>query len=315
LKKFAGRLLGAEAESGTPSQLISRRAPVASLNRPLAPATVPPPRSVRKVSRVGVIAAAFAPVLDRTISAKEGATATARPANPTAMSTVTRQIVRKAEDHKSSWPVALVADYDGTITERDLLQAIAYEFGDPEIVDELDRALDEGRITLRDEIVGEYATVQAPLEDVLEWMFERTRIRPGLHPLLALAHARGWSTLVVSSGFHELIEPVFAREGIEVELFANRVDPRPDGWIVDWRYGDDCPVCGQSCKRATVDSFAAGGEVVYIGDGYSDRCAGESADRVFATSGLAQHLESKGVPYEPFRDFFDIAAALAPSRA
>lgn len=211
--------------------------------------------------------------------------------------------------------MALVVDYDGTITERDLLQAIAYEFGDPATVDELDRALGDGRITLRDEIVGEYATVQAPLEDVLEWTFERTRIRPGLHQLLALAHARGWQTFVVSSGFHELIEPVFAREGIEVELFANRVDPRREGWIVDWRYGDACPVCGQSCKRATVDSLAEGGAVVYIGDGYSDRCAGEAADRVFATRGLAEHLDQKSLPYEPFEDFFDIAAALSATRA
>ena len=46
---------------------------------------------------------------------------------------------------------------------------------------------------------------------------------------------------------------------------------------------------------------------MYVGDGYSDRCAGESADRVFATRRLAEHLESKGVPYEPFSDFFEIA--------
>ena len=79
-----------------------------------------------------------------------------------------------------------------------------------------------------------------------------------------------------------------------MEVIANRVDPRQDGWIVDWRYGEACPVCGQSCKRATVEQLASGGELLYIGDGYSDRCAGESADRVFATGELAAHFESKG---------------------
>src|SRR3954464_10422588 len=48
LKKFAGRLLGAEDASGTPSQLISRRSPP---KEPLAPAVVPPPKSPRKASR------------------------------------------------------------------------------------------------------------------------------------------------------------------------------------------------------------------------------------------------------------------------
>ena len=47
MKKLAGRLLGAAKLAGTPSQLISRRAPVASLNRPLAPAVLPPPSAVR----------------------------------------------------------------------------------------------------------------------------------------------------------------------------------------------------------------------------------------------------------------------------
>jgi 2-hydroxy-3-keto-5-methylthiopentenyl-1-phosphate phosphatase len=208
----------------------------------------------------------------------------------------------------------VAVDYDGTITEKDLLQQIAFEFGDPEIVGELDRGLDEGTVTLRDEIVGEYATVRARLEDVIEWTFERTRIRPGFREFVELARAEGWRLVVVSSGFNELIEPILEREGIGVEVFANRVDPRPEGWVVDWRYGDACPACGQSCKRATVDALAGDGEVVYIGDGYSDRCAGESADRVFATRRLAAHLEEKGIPYEPFRDFFEIAALLAPTR-
>jgi 2-hydroxy-3-keto-5-methylthiopentenyl-1-phosphate phosphatase len=209
----------------------------------------------------------------------------------------------------------IAVDWDGTITERDILQPIAYEFGDPEIVAALDRGLDEGTVTLRDEIVGEYATVRAPLEEVLGWAFERTRIRPGFKEFVELARAEGWRVVVVSSGFNELIEPFLEQEGIEVEVLANRVDPRADGWVVDWRYGEACPACGQSCKRSTAEQLAEGGELVYIGDGYSDRCAGEAADRVFATRRLAQHLESKGLPYEPFRDFFDIASALAPSRA
>src|SRR5215217_2123491 len=168
--------------------------------------------------------------------------------------------------------VTIAIDYDGTITERDLLQPIAYEFGDP---------------------------------SVLAWTFERTRIRPGVGELLELARERGWRTIVVSSGFHDLIEPVLERVGLELDVFANRVDPHLDGWVVDWRYDDGCPSCGQSCKRSVVERLAQGAPVVYIGDGYSDRCAAEAADRVFAIHGLARHLERRGLPFEPFSDFRD----------
>jgi 2-hydroxy-3-keto-5-methylthiopentenyl-1-phosphate phosphatase len=205
----------------------------------------------------------------------------------------------------------IVVDFDGTITEQDILQSLAFEFGDPEVVRSLDKALDEGQITLRDEITGEYATVRAPLDEVVQHVVQNTRVRAGFRRFVELAHERGWRILIVSSGFHELIEPVLEREGVDVEIYANRLDPQPDGWVVEWRYDDTCEACGQSCKRSTIKNLVSEGEIVYIGDGYSDRCAAEASDRVFATRGLASYLDQRGVPYERFDDFHDITRSLA----
>ena len=57
----------------------------------------------------------------------------------------------------------------------------------------------------------------------------------------------------------------------------------------------------------------AGEPFVYVGDGYSDRCAALAAERIFARDGLARHLDAQGVAYEPFDDLHDVAAALATS--
>ncbi len=160
----------------------------------------------------------------------------------------------------------------------------------------------------------EFEPVRAGLDEVVGYALEHTRVRPGFRELVERAQASGWRFVIVSSGFHELIEPILDREGVEVELRANRVDARPDGWRVLWSYGDACETCGESCKRATVDALANGSEVVYIGDGYSDRCAAENADRVFARRGLARWLEERGVPYEPFDDFHQVARALGNGR-
>src|SRR5262249_34419627 len=73
---------------------------------------------------------------------------------------------------------------------------------------------------------------------------------------------------------------------------------RPDGWRVEWRYPDDCEVCGESCKRSLLPL----GEIVYVGDGYSDRCAALASDRVFATSRLPHYLAGQGKPFEPSTD-------------
>jgi 2,3-diketo-5-methylthio-1-phosphopentane phosphatase len=204
----------------------------------------------------------------------------------------------------------LVVDFDGTVTETDLLDTIASRFGDPHVYQEVEYGLDEGRMPLREVITREFRPVRMPLEDVVRWSLENVRIRPGFRELVQLAGERGWRVVIVSSGFHELIEPILEREGVDVELHANRVDPDPSGWRVLWQYDEDCDACGESCKRSIVREFAGEDEIVYIGDGYSDRCAAEAADRVFAIRGLARYLNERGVAFEHFDDFHEVARSL-----
>jgi 2-hydroxy-3-keto-5-methylthiopentenyl-1-phosphate phosphatase len=205
----------------------------------------------------------------------------------------------------------IVVDFDGTVTKTDLLDTIASLFGDPDVYQEVEDGLDEGRMSLREVITREFRPVRKPLEEVVRWELETVELRPGFDELVGLARERGWRLVIVSSGFHELIEPILEREGLDVELHANRVDPDPEGWIVDWRYDETCETCGESCKRSIVRRFGGDGEVVYIGDGYSDRCAAEASDRIFATRGLAAYLAERGADFEPFEDFHSVARSLA----
>ena len=195
-------------------------------------------------------------------------------------------------------------DWDGTVTERDTLDLVLEEFGDKEIYERVEAELEAGRMTLNDVIAAEFATVTAPLDEVVWHVVERARVRPGFAEL-AQAHR----PLIVSSGFHELIEPVLEREGLfdAVEFRANSVEPRPDGWRAHFRVAGRCEACGEPCKRADLPT---GVEVVYAGDGHSDHCVSLAADRVFATDGLARWLDQQGVPYRPLTDFHALAAEL-----
>jgi len=198
--------------------------------------------------------------------------------------------------------VEIVVDWDGTVTEVDGLHLVLEEFGDLGIYRAAERTLGR-RLTLHEVIALEFETVRAPLAEVVDWVRANVRVRPGF---AAFASTR--RPLVLSSGFHELIEPVLEREGIEVELRANRLEPRPDGWRARFRNEDPCPVCGEPCKRADVaglDGF------VYVGDGYSDRCVSLAASRVFARDGLAEYLAARRVAFEPFSDFHDLETTLA----
>jgi len=108
-------------------------------------------------------------------------------------------------------------------------------------------------------------------------------------------------------GFNELIAPLLERDGIDVRVIANRLDPQPGGWKALFRPQDVCTVCGEPCKRSDLSGLDG---FVYVGDGFSDRCVAQAANRVFARDGLAAFLAREGVSFEPFDDFYDVASAL-----
>ena len=194
----------------------------------------------------------------------------------------------------------LVVDWDGTVTVSDSLVLVLHRFGDPARLAELEPRVGVD-LTLNAEIALEFETVTAPLAEVVAWVVDNVEVRAGFAELAA-RHA----PLVISAGFRELIDPVLAREEIELEVLANEVTARPDGWRVRFRDEAVCATCGEPCKRGGL----AGEPYVYVGDGYSDRCAALAAERVLARDGLAGYLDRRGVAYEPFEDLLDVAGAL-----
>ena len=196
----------------------------------------------------------------------------------------------------------MVIDWDGTVTEVDSLHLVLIEFGDVAIYEAAEERL--GReLTLHEVIALEFESVHAPLAEVVAWVRDNVQMRAGF-----VDFARSRRPLVVSSGFRELIEPVLEREGLELEVRANSLEPRPGGWRALFRVQEACAVCGEPCKRSDVAGLNG---FLYVGDGFSDRCVAAAASRVFARDGLADYLASRGTPFEPFTDFHALEARLS----
>jgi len=183
---------------------------------------------------------------------------------------------------------------------------IIEEFGDCEIYAETEGALARG-MSLHEVIAIEMGTLTLPLEDAVAWVREHVTVRRGFRDF-----ADEYRPVILSSGFTELIEPVLEREGVSLEVHANRLDVRADGWDAIWRDDAQCAECGQACKRGGLPN---GSPVVYVGDGVSDHCAALAADRVFARDRLVTYLERMGLPFEPFEDFVQLAASLRESHS
>jgi 2-hydroxy-3-keto-5-methylthiopentenyl-1-phosphate phosphatase len=190
----------------------------------------------------------------------------------------------------------LALDWDGTCTVRDSLVAAVHELGDPSVYEREFASYGEA-------LAAEVGTIRVTAEEAAEWAIENVQVRPGLHELAEL-----YRPVIVSSGLPQLILPVLGREGLELEVRSNFADPSADGWQVRFRHDGPCPVCGDRCKRR---SLPEGRPLVFVGDGWSDRCASLACDRVFARDGLARYLDDEGVSYEAFDTLHDVAAALS----
>lgn len=212
----------------------------------------------------------------------------------------------------------IICDFDGTVTERDTNSHMARTFA-PETFAALEGQLATRELTVRDVLSAEFTGITAPLEEVVATALE-IPVRPGFAELLDLAAARGAEFVLLSSGFRQLIEPILEREGLlgAVPLIANDIELDGVSGTITWRELPYCELCGEACKRVDMAALRAGHlhdgreaeQVVFIGDGFSDRCGADVADRIFARDSLAHWLDEQQIAWEAWSDFHDIARAL-----
>ena len=190
----------------------------------------------------------------------------------------------------------LVLDWDGTCTVRDSLVAAVNDLGDPAVYDVEFGSYGEA-------LAAEIGTLRVTAEEAARWAVDHVELRPGFRELVAR-----FDPVIVSSGLPQLILPVLGREGVELDVRSNFAEPSPDGWRIRFRHEGPCPVCGDRCKRRSLPDDRP---IVFVGDGYSDRCASLACERVFARDGLAAYLQEQGVAFEPWETLDDVAAALS----
>ena len=111
----------------------------------------------------------------------------------------------------------LILDWDGTVTVRDTLWMLLERFGARDVFERMEGALGATH-THREVMEAEMATITAPLEEAVAFLVAAVEIRAGFRGVV-----ERFRPLVLSSSFHETIEPVLTREGVEVELVANRI--------------------------------------------------------------------------------------------
>lgn len=202
--------------------------------------------------------------------------------------------------------IVVLCDFDGTISVKDVTDSLLERFANPEW-EEIEEAWKEGLISSQECMAEQYGLIKASREE-LEVFLGKVEIDPYFPEFLRFCNRFKHRFAVVSDGFDFYIERILKRYGLQdVEVFANHLEWAEDGIKTFFPHtNDECPTCG-NCKTNIFHSFKGPrNHVVYIGDGWSDRCIARESDTIFAKGKLIAFCHENSVPYIPYLTFADI---------
>jgi 2-hydroxy-3-keto-5-methylthiopentenyl-1-phosphate phosphatase len=204
------------------------------------------------------------------------------------------------------------SDFDGTITEHDTLDAIQDVYGPSDWRERYGQMRREG-MTAREVIRKTLESCQASPAEV-EKLVETIGIRAGFEEFVREVRGRGYEFIIQSEGIDLSIRLILHARGMDdIPYFTNRyvinAEGRPSTQNIHSH--PDCPVCGNCKSSHLLEARKDGAAIVYIGDGYTDRCPAQVADIVFARKELAEWCTRHGITTIPFEDFRDVQREFA----
>ncbi|HEX2571570.1 MAG TPA: HAD-IB family phosphatase [Polyangia bacterium] len=215
--------------------------------------------------------------------------------------------------YEQTMPPVLVLDFDGTLTDVDVGDAVCDRFAPP-AWREIDKRWERREISLPEAQRGMWGLVRATREQALAGAREVGHLRPGLESLLGKAEGLGAEVWLASGGFDFYIEALLGEQrGRFARAYYNATRFEGDQLTVEFPHAalacSSCAVCkGKVCDLARE----RGGPIVFVGDGHSDRCVIGRADRIAAVRGshLARWCREHGVAVLEFDRLDEVEALL-----
>lgn len=187
-----------------------------------------------------------------------------------------RALIKEAPIDVVVQPVAgrrkrlLVADFESTIIENEMLNELAEPLGLGPRISEITRRAMNGELDFTAALEARVALLKGVDGSVLKQAAERIRLTPGARALVATMRRSGAVTALVSGGFAVFAEPIAASLGFD-RVVANHLD-RVQGRIAGTVQQ---PIITREGKRDALLALAAEfgvspTETIAVGDGAND---------------------------------------------
>jgi len=164
----------------------------------------------------------------------------------------------------------VVLDVDSTLVEDEVVELLADAAGSRTEVAAVTARAMAGELDFAESLRERVATLEGLPTSVFAEVVDLVRPTRGVTELVEGVHAADGLVAVVSGGFHEVLDPLAARFGLDawranrLEVAGGRLTGRLDGAVVD------AEAKATSLRAWAADSGLPPSRVVAVGDGAND---------------------------------------------
>lgn len=203
----------------------------------------------------------------------------------------------------------IFSDFDGTFCEKDVGHRLYTHFSNGENLKYVEM-WKQGIISTRESLTREAALLKVGIHEIYQFL-DQFKLRAGAVELYAFTKISKIPFYILSDGSDIYVKHILQKYKLEeIRYFANRVTVKNNRYIIEFPYDNGgCTRCG-CCKGARINEIVGDHrdrwEIIFIGDGLSDICALEYADKIFARGDLLEYCISHNIKAFEYKDFFDI---------
>ena len=214
----------------------------------------------------------------------------------------------------TSIPVGLILDFDGTMIQEDVGNAICDQFAPPSWRDINDEYL-RGELSIYEAQRRMWALVRASQSQIERFISSLAR-RDGLQRFMDRTAHSNIPLVIASGGFdwyiHRMLGPALT---CVQRVYANQLVFQSDGSIrpsfphLSTLGCHRCAVCKALVLQVVKQELGPEVQIIFVGDGASDECVATHADRVFTVRGsrFETFCAERGISHTPFDSFDEIA--------
>jgi 2-hydroxy-3-keto-5-methylthiopentenyl-1-phosphate phosphatase len=201
----------------------------------------------------------------------------------------------------------IFCDFDGTVCLGDNRTILFRTFGGNDVREAVSLWL-KGEISGDECIRRECAAVKNFDRERFDNIINEQELDPSFFTFVEFCRTYSIEIEILSDGFDYYINRILKRYNIlDIPVYANRLQIDESGLFPYFPYLNQYCRRAANCKGTHVLNNAADDQMrIVVGDGFSDRCAADYADIVFAKRQLIQYCRDANISYFEFSDFNDV---------